>query len=289
MNSIAGIATTVGSATINVPGAPNYSLQYNNNANFSGVPSLLYNSATNSLNLSGSSSHTLLNINQSGSGYALIVEDVYIPGTGYVGLGSTAPTAKLDILAPFEQALKIRSTSGSGNIVSIENEVNDTQPIIFDVQGNLGINTTSASEKLSVYGNVAVNGAIRAVDSSTSGYVGLQAPILGGNYTFTLPNSYGTNGQVLVSNGAGGLAWTNNVGFATTSVLAGAGISVSYATVGGQPQATISNTGVQRIVAGTGVNVSPASGVGTVTVSVTGLTVTAAPYPFTTPGFSIPF
>ena len=289
LTSIAGIATTAGSATINVPGTPNYSLQYNNNANFGGVDTLLYDSATSSLILSGSSSSSLLNINQTGSGYAAIIEDIYIPGTGYVGLGSTAPTAKLDILAPSEQAIKIRSTSGSGNIVTIENEANDSEPIVFDVQGNLGINTTTASEKLHVQGNVAVTGVIRAVDGTTSQYVGLQAPVLGANYTYTLPNSYGTNGQVLVSNGAGGLGWTNNVGFATTSVLAGAGISVSYATVGGQPQATISNTGVQRIVAGTGVTVSPASGVGTVTVSVTGLTVTAAPYPFTTPGFSIPF
>lgn len=288
LSSIAGIATTVGSATINVPGTPNYAIQYNNNSNFGGVDTLLYNNATNSISLSGSSSSSLLNINQTGSGYALVVEDVYIPGTGYVGLGSTAPTAKLDINAPSQQAIKIRSTSGSGNIISIENEANDSEPIIFDVQGNLGINTTSASEKLDVRGNIAVTGVIRAVDPSTSQYVGFQAPVLGANYTYTLPNSYGTTGQVLVSNGAGGLSWTNNVGFASTSVLAGSGISVSYATVSGQVQATISNSGVNRIVAGTGVTVSPASGVGTVTVSVTGGTSSASPYPFTTPGFSMP-
>ena len=288
LTRIAGIATTAGSSTINVPGGTNYSLQYNNNANFGGVDTLLYSSGTSSLSLSGSTSSSLLNISQTGSGYALIVEDVYIPGTGYVGLGSTAPTAKLDILAPSQQALKIRSTSGSGNIISIENEANDSEPIIFDVQGNLGINTTTASEKLDVHGNVAVSGVIRSIDPTTSQYVGFQAPVLGGNFTYTLPNSYGTNGQVLVSNGAGGLSWTNNVGFASTSVLSGAGISITYATVGGQPQATISNAGVTRVVAGTGVTVSPASGIGTVTISVTSTTATAAAYPYTTPGFSMP-
>jgi hypothetical protein len=288
--SIAGIATTAGgSTTINVPGGTNYSLQYNNNANFGGVDTLLYNSGTSSLSLSGSTSSSLLNINQSGSGYALIVEDVYIPGTGYVGLGSTAPTAKLDIVAPSQQALKILSTSGSGNIVSIENEANDSEPIIFDVQGNLGINTTSASEKLHVQGNVAVTGVIRSVDPTTSQYVGFQAPVLGANYTYTLPNSYGTSGQVLVSNGAGDLSWTNNVGFATTSVLAGSGVSVTYATVGGQPQATISNSGVTGVIVGTGLTISPVSGVGTVTISLTGSGGgTAAAYPYTTPGFSMP-
>ena len=193
------------------------------------------------------------------------------------------------MLASSQQALKIRSTSGSGNIISIENEANDTQPIIFDVQGNLGINTTSASEKLHVDGNVAVSGIIRSVDPTTSQYVGLQAPVLGANYTYTLPNSYGTNGQVLVSNGAGGLSWTNNVGFATTSVLAGSGVSVTYATVGGQPQATISNSGVTGVVVGTGLTISPVSGVGTVTISLTGSGGgTAAAYPYTTPGFSMP-
>ena len=75
----------------------------------------------------------------------------------------------------------------------------------------------------------------------------------------------------------------------SNNIINGNGISITYTTVEGQPQATISNAGVERIVAGAGITVSPASGVGTVTISATGSSGAggvAAPYPFTTRGFS---
>ena len=47
--------------------------------------------------------------------------------------------------------------------------------------------------------------------------------------------------------------------------------------------------GVTGVVVGTGLTISPVSGVGTVTISLTGSGGgTAAAYPFTTPGFSMP-
>jgi hypothetical protein len=275
-------------AFVSTPGAPNKSLQYNDNGRFGGVQSLIYNDSTNTLELSGSSSNALLNINQTGGGHALTVEDLCVAGTGYVGLGSTSPTAKIDIIASSQQALKIRSTSGFGNIVSIENEANDAQPIIFDVQGNLGINTSFASEKFDVVGNAKVQGALRITDTTSPYYVGLQAPILTENYNYILPNSYGTNGQVLVSNGVGGLIWANNGGMSSGNIAAGVGVSVTYSTVDSQTVATISNSGVSRVVAGAGITISPAGGTGTVTISATGSGSAAGPYPFTTPGFSIP-
>lgn len=292
-------------AFVSTPGAPNKSVQYNDGGRFGGVQTLIYNDSTNTLQLSGSSPNTLLDINQTGGGHALTVEDLCVAGTGYVGLGSTAPTAKIDIIAPSQQALKIRSTSGIGNIVSIENSANDTQPIIFDVQGNLGINTVRARERLYINGNAALNGEIKLFNSKFQRYISLQTPPtfenfvitqvfppdprISLNYTYTLPDNYGFENQVLATNGSGQLSWTNNVGFTSSNVVAGAGISVTYATVGGQPRATISNSGVGRIIAGTGVVVSPSTGVGDVTISATGSGGAAAPYPFTTPGFNIPF
>ena len=284
-----GIAYGGSTTFVSSPGLPNKSVQYNNGGRFAGVPSLIYNDIQNTLELSGSSSGTLLDINQSGGGHALTVEDFCIAGTGYVGLGSTAPAAKLDIFAPSQEAIRIRSSSGFGNIITIEKQPNDTQPTIFDVQGNLGINTSFASEKFDVVGNAKVQGALRITDTTTPYYVGLQAPVLERNYNYILPNSYGTNGQVLVSNGVGGLSWANNGGMTSSNIAAGAGISVSYATVDGQTVATISNSGVSGIVAGAGITISPAGGTGTVTISATGSGSAAGPYPFTTPGFSIPF
>jgi hypothetical protein len=74
----------------------------------------------------------------------------------------------------------------------------------------------------------------------------------------------------------------------SSNIAAGAGVSVSYGTVDGQTVATISNSGVSRVVAGAGITISPSSGIGTVTISATGSGGAAAAYPFTTPGFSLP-
>ena len=108
-------------AVANNPAAPNKTVQYNNSGVFGAVQTLIFNDVDNRLELSGSTSGTLLDINHSGGGHALTVEDFCVAGTGYVGLGSTAPTAKLDIFAPSQEAIRIRSTSGSGNIITIEN------------------------------------------------------------------------------------------------------------------------------------------------------------------------
>jgi len=45
---------------------------------------------------------------------------------------------------------------------------------------------------------------------STSGYVELAAPATAGDNTFTLPTGDGTSGQVLSTDGSGGLSWANN-------------------------------------------------------------------------------
>ena len=47
---------------------------------------------------------------------------------------------------------------------------------------------------------------------STSGYVELEAAATSSNNTLTLPNGNGTNGQVLQTDGSGGLSWQNSGG-----------------------------------------------------------------------------
>lgn len=46
------------------------------------------------------------------------------------------------------------------------------------------------------------------LNGSTSGFSELSAPAVAADRTFTLPNSYGSNGQVLTTNGSGTLSWT---------------------------------------------------------------------------------
>lgn len=46
------------------------------------------------------------------------------------------------------------------------------------------------------------------INGSTSGYTELVAPAVANNITLTLPDSTGSAGQALVSDGAGGMSWS---------------------------------------------------------------------------------
>lgn len=291
--SNSGIATvtlinTPTGAGASTPGLPNKSIQYNNSGSFSGIPVFTYNDVDNNLVIDGSSNNSLLRVTQSGNGNSLIVEDqtndttpFVVSNNGSVGIGNSVPTAKLDIFADNQTAVNITSINGFGNIIRINNSVSDTTPVIIDVNGNVGINTVTARGALDVTGNAVIFGSLRIYESDASNYIGLQAGALGSDLLFTLPNSYGTNGQVLTSNGSGVLSWTT-VSVETgniTEIQAGSGITVSNSS---GPTVTISNNGITDIVAGTNIAVTKNGTTATIDA-----TVSSAPYPFTTRGFSM--
>jgi hypothetical protein len=92
--------------------------------------------------------------------------------------------------------------------------------------GNVGIGTRAPVEKLDVIGNIALSGKLR-LKSDNANYVELKAPLsLAASLTFNLPGSYGTSGQALITNGAGGLSW-NDV--ATTASAVGGDLSGTIA------------------------------------------------------------
>lgn len=64
------------------------------------------------------------------------------------------------------------------------------------------------------------------INGSTSGYTELVAPAVANNITLTLPDSTGSAGQALVSDGAGGMSWS---AVASLDVVDGASISGSAA------------------------------------------------------------
>jgi hypothetical protein len=296
-NPIGGVATvTVDTSGLiglggSFPGLPNFSIQHNSSGVFAGTPIFLYNPSGNNLVVEGSSNNTIFKVTQTGNGDSFYVEDTsgdptpfVISNNGSVGIGSSVPTAQLDIVTS-QQAINIKSTNGVGNIVRVDNTGSDTTPFIIDVNGNVGINTITAVAPLDVVGNAAVTGSVRIYESDRSNYVGLQAGSLTSNLTFTLPTGIGTAGYVLFTSGSGVLDWKS---VSNQEVVAGSGITVTYSTVGsGITIATIANTGVRKIIAGVGISISPASGTGEVTISSVDTGV-ANIYPFTTRGFSIP-
>jgi hypothetical protein len=283
INFVGALVTVTGGptgiATVNIspislggslPGLPFNSLQYNDNGAFNGVVNSYYDETNNRLhfgNYSVSDPSTSLTITSDGR----------------VGMSSYSPTAKLEIVADNERSIYIKSTSGS-EIVRIENTATDTRPFIIDQNGYVGINTGTTIAPLDVVGNVAITGVVRIYETDRTNYVGLQVSSLSSDLIFTLPTSYGTDGYALKTNGSGVLSW----GYASSEVTdAGSGINITKTTSGGITTATISNSGVRKIIAGIGISLSPTSGTGDVTITSSG-SGSGSIYPFTTRGFSIP-
>jgi len=297
--SVSGIATvtiigspSIGAGSSTTPGLPDKSIQYNNSGNFGGVSIFTHNDVENNLLINGSSTSPLLKVTQTGSGDCLVVEDqtsdsttFVVTNNGAVGIGSSVPTAKVDINAEGAQAINIRSTLGSGNIVRIDDVSNDTSPLVYTAAGSLGLGTATPNEKLDTIGNIGLNGALRLYNTGRTAYSALQAPTSPGNLTFTLPNSYGSSGQVLTSNGSGTLSWStvsggSGGGGGVTQLTAGLGIAISPTSGTGVVQVT--NTGIRSLIAGSGITLS---GTNDVTISASS---GGGMYPFTTKGFSMP-
>ncbi len=102
--------------------------------------------------------------------------------TGPAGAtGPTGATGATGLLTSGSAAGNTPYWNGSSWVVNSSN--------IFNNGSNVGIGTTSPSEKLEVSGNFRVSGTIRTG-------------------TVTLPNTAGTNGQVLTTDGTGTATWT---------------------------------------------------------------------------------
>ncbi len=140
------------------------------------------------------------------------ISNINLTRSGYVSLGTTNPSSKVEIHSTVERSLYINSTTGSGEIVRIENTFGDIAPFIIDVEGNVGINTGTilSGISLDVVGNSGVTGEIRYYNSSRSNYVAFKAPeLISSNVVWSLPNVVGTANSILYSVSPGVLGWTS--------------------------------------------------------------------------------
>ena len=208
--------------------------------------------------------------------------NVYVGNS--IGINSSAPGAKLDIVSTTTEALRIKSTSGSGNIVRVDNTGSDTTPFIIDINGNVGVNTVTANTALDVRGTASVD-KVWIYESDRGNYVGLQVPTLSANYALTLPSVVGTANSILHTTGGGVLDWVspNTVvtGVLTTTDYLAEGSTNLYFTNERAQDAVGSaiNAGIQ-----TGITVTYDDASNAINYNVEA----AAPYPFTTRGFSMP-
>ena len=277
--SVTGIATIVltgnsGVAGTSAPGGITNSVQYNNSGFFGGADGFTYD-GTN-VAVSGESASSLVSISQTGGGNALEV-------SGKVGIGTSA-TASFEVVTSSGEALRLKSTSGTGNIVRIDSgtTTGDANPVIVDVSGNLGVNTVSAIAPLDVLGNVAITGENRLYESTRSYYAALKAPTLESNVTLTLPTRVGVSSDLLITTGGGVLDYisaSSIVGLAlTTTDDLNEGTNNLYFTDERAQDAVDSaiTSGIQ-----TGITITYSDSGNSLNFNVDN----ASPYPFTTKGF----
>tara|TARA_R100000697_G_scaffold9610_1_gene15284 strand:- start:424 stop:2001 length:1578 start_codon:yes stop_codon:yes gene_type:complete len=279
-DTLTGIATILltanqgaGAGTTS-PQGPTFSVQYNNAGFFGGGSGFTYN-GTN-VAISGETTDSLTKITQSGGGNALEV-------SGKVGVGTTA-SAKLEVVTSSGEALRLKSTSGSGNIVRVDSGTvtGDTNPVIIDVSGNVGINTLEAIAPFDVLGNAAITGENRLYESTRTYYSAIKAPTLTASYTLTLPNRSGVSSDVLLTTGSGVLDWisaSSIVGLALTNTdgLSEGSNNLYFTDERAQDAIdTAISAGIQ-----TGITVTYSDSGNSLNFNVD----SASPYPFTTKGF----
>ena len=144
-------------------------------------------------------------------------ERIRINNSGNVGIGTNSPTQNLDIRGNVrigdgtteEQDINFVSANGNWEVGSNNsgNGTDSNQFYIYDgsyrltVQkgnGNVGIGTSSPTEKLEVAGSLKLtNGSGSTVFSSASS----------GNVSYTLPSNDGDSDQYLKTDGSGTLSW----------------------------------------------------------------------------------
>ena len=143
---------------------------------------------------------------------------------------SSAPTGINNYLTMFWQsaakALGFRSeTDTYTSNIALTTPTADRTYTLPDASGNVVLDsaTQSLSNKtlttptisgIATFGNGTSAGEIRFLEPSGSGsnYVAIKSQAMGSDYSLTLPTSAGSSGNVLITDGSGGLSWATNGG-----------------------------------------------------------------------------
>jgi hypothetical protein len=150
------------------------------------------------------------------------IGDSNTTGHFHMHSANSAPTGINNYLTMFWQvatrALGFRSeTDANTTNIQLTAPTADRTITLPDASGNVVIDSTIPS-----FNNGSNEGEIRLREATANGtnYIGLKAPAtVAADTTFTLPNSDGTAGTVIQTNGSGVLSWVNNGGALSTQYL----------------------------------------------------------------------
>ena len=100
-----------------------------------------------------------------------------------------------------------------GNEDNTKFQWNETSDMWEVVVGSSGDYSSIRGKYLEAYDGTNSAG-LKLYDTSTPNYVvTVSVPTLNSNYNFVLPNSGGSSGEILSTDGSGNLSWINNYGF----------------------------------------------------------------------------
>ena len=228
------------------------------------IPNALVNIDTNQIY------YPLLSPVNSGSISSISVSSnslVFNPGPNYLGIGTTNPTAPLQVFGSTSNLFTVSDNTTTGSIFSVNNtsgipyiDVNATTNVIAlgPSSGNIGLGTTNPTQKLQVQGSAYITGALydslgqagssgqilqstnNGTQWTTSAAVGFAVTTQNGNYTLVS----GDNGKI-VSNSGASAVWTIPTGLST-----GFNVTLFNNTSGNQ---TITPSGVTLYLAGTSI------------------------------------
>lgn len=204
-----------------------------------------------------STSNGNIRIKPNGSGNIMLT-----PSTGQIILGSTNyPTStpssgqvltagsggQLTWSTPSGGSGTVTSVSGTGTVngLSLTGTVTDSGSLTLggtlDLSSPPAIGGTTANSGTFSAVNVKSQGNLNLYDFSNSFTTSLRSGNTSQNLAFTLPSTYGYNTQILSTNGAGALTWTNggisvtttttntNYNIMTTSIMGNtSGVTTSY-------------------------------------------------------------
>jgi hypothetical protein len=165
------------------------------------------------------------------------IGDSNTTGHFHMHSANSAPTGINNYLTMFWQvaakALGFRSeTDTFTSNIALTTPTADRTYTLPDASGNVVLDTatqtlsnktltTPTVNGIATFGNGTSAGEIRLLEGSGSGTnsVGIKAQAMGSDYDLTLPVNAGTSGQVLQTNGSGGLSWTRNGGTINSSYI----------------------------------------------------------------------
>lgn len=208
--------------------------------------------------------------------------NIYSKNTGNVGIGNATPTNKLDVTSSSSITLASENTSNGTAIKGTSSNgvgVQGTSATGYQFRFGNDKNTTYDSTMVMTSGgrialgslvpdsSLTINGSLHTIGNSyLEGKLKVGSTITLNTKEYTFPNSYGTNNQVLTTDGSGGLQWSTKEGTGGTSGITSINSQTGAAqtllgstniavTNPGEDQHQISITGVIPVAnGGTGAN-----------------------------------